>query len=412
MVFNRRQFLRAIAALAVGASATATARAQTPSRSKGLIFLDAAGLEKIKAQIDAGDADLGKAVVTLAKDAQAALAVKPLSVTDKAQLPPSGDKRDYLSQAPYFWPDPAAPDGKPYVRRDGEVNPESEAIPDAVAIDTMEATVGTLALAYHLTGEKRLAEHAAALLRAWFLDKNRGMRPNLDFAQLIPGVDTERPNGVIEGHVLCRVPDWATLLLDAGSPWRRENHAALKRWFGNYQRWLTLSANGKSTAKFRNNQGTWYWVQLASAALFAGDTSAARQAVKSGVDLISTQVRQDGAQVLELERTRPLAYSLFNLRGMMALATLGERVGIPEFCVNSALYVRSAFDYISARIDENASQFADGKTFRARELAELAFAASEIYGHAPYRRQAFKLDAKLHGARVTLTAARAGPACR
>jgi hypothetical protein len=50
--------------------------------------------------------------------------MEPVSVVQKAVTPPSGDKHDYMSQAPYWWPDPASADGKPYIRRDGERNPE------------------------------------------------------------------------------------------------------------------------------------------------------------------------------------------------------------------------------------------------------------------------------------------------
>ena len=37
-----------------------------------------------------------------------------------------GDKHDYLSFGSYWWPDPDKPDGLPYIRRDGGVNPESQ----------------------------------------------------------------------------------------------------------------------------------------------------------------------------------------------------------------------------------------------------------------------------------------------
>ena len=33
------------------------------------------------------------------------------------------DPHDYYSEAPYWWPDPANPSG-PYLRRDGEINPD------------------------------------------------------------------------------------------------------------------------------------------------------------------------------------------------------------------------------------------------------------------------------------------------
>src|SRR5438034_4836905 len=42
----------------------------------------------------------------------------------KDATPTSGDKHDYMSQAPYFWPNPDATHHLPYIRRDGERNAE------------------------------------------------------------------------------------------------------------------------------------------------------------------------------------------------------------------------------------------------------------------------------------------------
>jgi hypothetical protein len=409
---SRRHFLRAVAATlstaALGATGAHRSLAQT--QQPALLLLDAAGVERVRDRIDAGDADLVKAVKTLARDAEDALKRKPRSVADKSQIPPSGDKRDYLSQAPYFWPDPAAADGKPFIRKDGERNPDADAIPDAESIDAMEATVGTLALAYAFTAESRYAEGAALHLRTWFLDRRSGMRPNLNYAQLVPGLDEQRASGVIEGHVLHRIPDWAALLTDSLA-WRASDRDGLKRWFHNYHRWLTSSANGKAAAKLRNNQGTWYWAQTAAAAWQATDLSAAKRATLAGVRLITTQVRQDGAQVLELERTRPLGYSLFNLRGMLTLAAFSARLGVSELCSGSAIYIRSAFDYVMRLIETSADRFEDGADIRPREVAEIGVQAGELFGADAYLKQAAKLDPGIRAARIVLIAARGKAAC-
>ncbi|MCW2338229.1 hypothetical protein M2337_002462 [Sphingobium sp. B2D3A] len=67
-------------------------------------------------------------------------------MVDKGNVPPSGDLHDYMSIAPYWWPDPSAPDGKPYVRKDGRVNPErTTADYDLSALSRMSADVETLA---------------------------------------------------------------------------------------------------------------------------------------------------------------------------------------------------------------------------------------------------------------------------
>ena len=56
---------------------------------------------------------------TLKKEADRLSDAQPLSVMMKEKTPASGDKHDYMSQARYFWPDPAKPDGLPYINRDG-----------------------------------------------------------------------------------------------------------------------------------------------------------------------------------------------------------------------------------------------------------------------------------------------------
>src|SRR5437762_13988851 len=67
--------------------------------------------------------DFKPALEQLRAEAEKALQFTPVSVMDKKLVPDSGDKHDYMSIAPYFWPDPSKPDGLPYIRRDGEVNP-------------------------------------------------------------------------------------------------------------------------------------------------------------------------------------------------------------------------------------------------------------------------------------------------
>ena len=72
------------------------------------------------------DNPCGQALKALLVKADAALKQEPLTIVNKPILPSSGDKHDYMSVGPYWWPDPDKPDGLPYIRRDGEVNPEVE----------------------------------------------------------------------------------------------------------------------------------------------------------------------------------------------------------------------------------------------------------------------------------------------
>src|SRR6185369_16903381 len=139
-------------------------------QTKPRVFsMDAELLQKSKSRLAAKDTALQPLLDALGRDADKALKVGPFSVMQKERTPPGGDKHDYLSLAPYWWPDPKTKDGLPYIRRDGETNPESKRGTDANTIGTMAGAVETLAMEYYFTGEERYAERAALLVRAWFL---------------------------------------------------------------------------------------------------------------------------------------------------------------------------------------------------------------------------------------------------
>ena len=149
----------------------------------------------------------------LIKDADKALKKEPLSVMMKDKVAASGDKHDYLSQARYYWRDPSKPDGKPYINKDGESNPEINRL-DRVRLANMAGNVTTLSLAYYFSGEEKYAEKAAEQLRVWFLDKETKMNPNLNYAQIVPGKngDKGRCFGVIDTYSFIGMLDAVQLL--------------------------------------------------------------------------------------------------------------------------------------------------------------------------------------------------------
>src|SRR5262249_13737010 len=161
----------------------------------------------------------------------------------KPKAPPSGDKRDYVSMAPYFWPNPDTKTGLPYVRRDGQVNPERNKY-DRPLLGRMSEAVSTLALAYYLTGEERYAEQSGTLLQVWFLDAKTRMNPNLNYAQFIPGVNEGRGIGIIDSVALLPVVD-AVGLLEGSRHWTKARQAGMREWFADYLKWLRTSKGGK-----------------------------------------------------------------------------------------------------------------------------------------------------------------------
>jgi hypothetical protein len=287
-------------------------------------------LTKAKAALAAGDESAVKALQKLVADADKALAVTPPSVMQKSKVPPSGDKHDYMSLAPYYWPNPATKDGLPYVRKDGQVNPESrdEAVNDTLRARFVGAAVETLALAYFFTDEKKYAEHAAKLLRVWFLDPTTRMSPHFRFAQAVPGVNEGRGTGILEARGLADAADAATLLAGSGH-WSASDQQALLAWGAAYYEWLTTSKNGQDERAAKNNHGTWYDVQAVKWALVLGRKDQAREMCAAATTRrVEVQIQPDGKQPLELARTASFSYSCFNLRALSALAGLGEHAGV------------------------------------------------------------------------------------
>jgi hypothetical protein len=385
--FGRTKKLVVSAVLVLGCLCTAVGQS-----APRVYFLDAQALVRLRGDFTKAGKNPARAQVL--KFADKAMTVGPYSVTMKERVPPSGDKHDFLSMAPYHWPDPKSPNGLPYIRRDGERNPEAAKVTDRdYLVDTVEAAY-TLSVAYYLIGEEKYAERAALLLRTWFLDPATRMNPNMNHAQYIAGVNTGRGAGLIETRHISRVVD-ALGLLAGAKAWTVADERGMHEWLAAYFEWLQTSKNGRSEAKAPNNHGAWYEQQLATVALYLGNDAVVRDVVeKRAKARISHQFEPDGRQLLELERTKAMHYSTFNLLALTHLARAGDASGVDlwNFRTEDGRSIRNGLDWLLPYVaGEKKWQYQQIRDYEYDVLEPVLFWAALKYDDVKYANAAIKL---------------------
>lgn len=317
--------------LSVGSLTSATSISETPGpvATRTFTVLDERKIAAVKASLKKKGATYVPYYQTILKSADKQLTGKLTSVVTKTQTPPSGDKHDYLSLAPYWWPDPAKPDGLPWIRKDGQVNPltRGENV-DQPAKDGMFKQAETLATAYYFSDNRKYAERAIEVLQTWFLKPETRMNPNLNFGQGVPGVSTGRGFGIIE---FTSVIDLTTTIemLREGNALDQKTDAGLVSWLTEYVNWLQTGKLALEEKATMNNHGTWYDAQVVAILLFLKRDAEAKAILESTTKKrIDHQLEADGSQPEELARTKSLSYSIMNLNAFTHLAYFGKLLNV------------------------------------------------------------------------------------
>jgi hypothetical protein len=322
------------------------------------------------------DTNAQEAIKQLIDDADVALRMKAFAVTDKDPLPPSRRKNDYYSWAPYLWPNPNTKDGYPYIGKDGQTNPETEARSDKPLLRRMAVAVHTLALAYYYTNDIKYANKSISFIRTWFLDATTKMNPNLDYGQCTPGIEKGTATGIIDSRWFILVIEAAGLLKQSAA-FNEKDEAGLKHWFKNYLDWLLTSEIGRKEGEQKNNHGTWYAAQTASYALFVGDLNLAKKIVRSSRRFFDTQIDSAGRQVFELTRTKSYDYSLYNVHSLIVIAVIGNRVTVDLWHYNTEKgnnrNLQKSIEYLGGFSPSD-------KTWPYKQIAEKAICLTYGYG--------------------------------
>jgi len=295
-----------------------------------------------------------------------------------------------MSQAPYFWYDSSKPNGLPYLRRDGQHNPEIKKITDRTYIGDLENSTKTLSLAYYLTGEEKYAAKSAALIRYWFFNEATKMNPNLEYAQAIPGINTGRGIGIIETRTLTGIADAAGIIENSQS-WTPADTHRLQQWYRQYLEWMLDSKNGNDEHHAKNNHGTWFYVQAIDFALFTGDSEQALQLVNESKKLLDHQLTQEGTFPLELERTNALGYSTFNTSAWFQVAILAEKAGVDlwHYKTTSGASLQTAIDWLLPyALNEKKWTYQQISPYNIKDFYPLLLQAAEKFHDQKYLKKA------------------------
>jgi hypothetical protein len=288
------------------------------------------------------------------------LGEKPVTITAFPNPRSAGGVHDFSSEGDYWWPDPKNPGG-PYVQRDGETNPDNF-VAHRHAMVRMSIHVATLTAAYRITHDRRYADKAIEHLRAWFIDPQTRMNPNLQYAQAIHGRTTGRGIGIIDTVHLIEPARAAQVLAEDGAL-KGEDLAGVKKWFADYLTWMTTSENGLDEMKAQNNHGTCWVEQVAAFASFTGDREKLDLCRKRFKEvLLPEQMAADGSFPRELKRTKPYGYSLFNADAMATVAWIcshpqeGTRSNdLWTFTTRDGKNLRRAVEFIEPYIADKSS---------------------------------------------------------
>ena len=254
---------------------------------------------------------------------------KPVTVTASHSPRSAGGPHDFYSEGDYWWPDPKNPGG-PYIRRDGETNPDNFTA-HREAMVRLSLQVPALTAAWKITRDaafrKKYAAKVSEHLRAWFVDEATKMNPNLEYAQAISGVNKGRGIGIIDTIHLVEVARSADLL-EKGKALDAATANGVRTWFTQYVEWMTTSKNGAEERDAKNNHGSCWVIQVAEFATYIGNakwTDWCRERFRKV--LIPDQVAADGSLPLELARTKPYSYALFDMDILSAICQILSRPG-------------------------------------------------------------------------------------
>lgn len=297
-----------------------------------------------------------RAVEGISTKADTFLSCTNPSVVQKTEAFPGAKQNDYISLAKYWWPRDKFTDGKQYVMRDGEVNPECYSDRyDLLRLDSFTEATLLLAIAAYLTGKKIYAEKANSMIKTWFIDPATRQTPHFKFAQIVPGKEGQRFQGIIEARRLIYVCE-ALQILTAINAIEKTEIMQCKAWFSELLKWLQSSEQGQAAGAAKNNISFWYDLQRLVFSRFTGQERLSEKIIRDYVPAkLEEQTDEEGRLVNELNRARPYDYVAFTLMALAELeaASKYKEIGLADFSTAEGKNFENVYNWFNETIHAN-----------------------------------------------------------
>jgi hypothetical protein len=289
---------------------------------------------------------------TIIAKADSALSLQPITVTAEHSERSAGGINDFFSEGDYWWQNPADPNG-PYIQRDGQSNPNNF-VAHRRAMVRFSRIIGSLTSAYLITHDEKYVKQAFIHLNAWFIDEKTSMNPSLLYAQAIKGKATGRGTGLIDMIQMMEVAQGVRVMEQAKGV-DKEAVQKIKNWFSKYLDWVTTHPYGIEERDAKNNHGTCWAMQVACFAKLTGNQTLIDYCKnRFKTVLMPTQLEKDGSFPLELKRTKPYGYSLFNLDAMTTLCHIlsDEKESLWDFKLDDGRTLKNAVDFLYPFVED------------------------------------------------------------
>ncbi|MGB6220312.1 alginate lyase family protein [Haloferula sp.] len=323
--------------------------ADSSKEGSDLVYFNEGHLARVKSAIRAGDPYFLENYRKILAESELLLTQPADPVVNKTMMPPSGDKHDYLSYAPYRWPDEDKADGLPWKAIDGVTNPAARG-PDTdyTRLSDFSSAMETLSFAYYFSGDTRYSDRALELMELWFVNPDTRVNPNLNYTQHVPGLAEGRAAGILEWARISNVIT-AMQIFERGEVLPAELKAELLGWMNRYLDWLVTNRLGKEADKLPQNHANWYNFQVVGLMIYLGRLDEARAKVEDAkTSRIAAQIKPNGQQPGETGRTKSMHYSCMNLWALANLTYMGRGLDVDlwEFRTKDGRSLPQAYHFL------------------------------------------------------------------